>query len=204
MTAEQKGHFLAALDKLEIQDEPTAVAAAMYHYFSNSIGGLNLQIVIPCPRKAWIRYMTPWATYLGIAASLLPATIRRTMFSISHPRNSEPLCSPRLDWVLTGSVADGHLYDEGYFYEYDHDLRPDEGIRWVESSPEFVPDTARGLNPEILPEARWLKGGYNFSVDYLRHSMIVLHELSAFTRQTTSFALEGGYWAPNSRLSSRR
>ena len=35
LTGEQKDRFLAALDKLEIRDNPPAVTAALYHYFSN-------------------------------------------------------------------------------------------------------------------------------------------------------------------------
>lgn len=179
MTAEQKDRFLAALDKLGIRDYPPAVSAALYHYFSNSIGGLKLEVVVEHRRKAWIRYLSPWGTYPGIAALVMPASIRRHIFTIWHPRNGELLGCPRLGWVLTKSVADGHPYDEGYFYEYDHDLRPEERMRFehVDRSPEFKPDEAPKLDSNVWPEARILKGGFNYSVDYVRHLIKVMYEI---------------------------
>jgi len=84
-----------------------------------------------------------------------------------------------LGWVATKFVAEGHPYDEGYFYEYDHDLRPEERFRvvHVDRSPEFNPEIAPKLNPETWPEVRVLKGGYNYSVDYVRHVIAILYEL---------------------------
>lgn len=179
LSSEQKERFIAALDKLEIRDNPPAVTAALYHYFSNSIGGLNMQVVVESPRKAWIRYMAPWGSYPGIAALAVPHSVRRTILSTWHPRNGELLGCPRLGWVATKFVSEGHPYDEGYFYEYDHDLRPEERFRveHVERSPEFIAAEAPKLNPETWPEARILKGGYNYSVDYVRHVIAILYEL---------------------------
>lgn len=179
LSSEQKDRFLAALDKLEIRDNPPAVTAALYHYFSNSIGGLNMQVVVESPRKAWIRYMAPWGSYPGIAAFAVPSSVRRTILSTWHPRNGELLGCPRLGWVATKFVAEGHPYDEGYFYEYDHDLKPEERFRveHVEKSPEFIAADAPKLNPETWPEARVLKGGYNYSVDYVRHVLAIVYEL---------------------------
>jgi hypothetical protein len=179
LTGEQKDRFLAALDKLEIRDNPPAVTAALYHYFSNSIGGLNMQVVVESPRKAWIRYMAPWGSYPGIAALAVPHAVRRTILSTWHPRNGELLGCPRLGWVATKFVSEGHPYDEGYFYEYDHDLSPAERFRveHVEKTPEFLPEAAPKLNPETWPEARILKGGYNYGVDYVRHVIAILYEL---------------------------
>lgn len=179
LSSEQRDRFLAALDKLEIRDNPPAVTAAFYHYFSNKIGGLNMQVVVESPRKAWIRYMAPWGSYPGMAALAVPPSVRRTILSTWHPRNGELLGCPRLGWVATKFVAEGHPYDEGYFYEYDHDLRPEERFRveHVEKSPEFIPENAPVLNPETWPEARILKGGYNYSVDYVRHVIAIVYEL---------------------------
>ena len=179
LSSEQKERFIEALDKLEIKDNPPAVTAALYHYHSNSIGGLNMQIVVESDRKAWIRYMAPWGSYPGIAALAVPPAVRRTILSTWHPRNGELLDCPRLGWVATKFVADGHPYDEGYFYEYDHDLSPEERfcVEHVETSPEFDPETAPKLNPELWSEARVLKGGYNYSTDYVRHVVSILYEL---------------------------
>lgn len=179
LSSEQKDRFIAALDKLQIRDNPPAVTAALYHYHSNSIGGLNMQIVVESPRKAWIRYMAPWGSYPGMSALLVPSSVRRTILSTWHPRNGELLGCPRLGWVATKFVAEGHPYDEGYFYEYDHDLRPEERFRveHVETSPEFIAADAPKLNPDVWPEARVLKGGYNYGVDYVRHVIAIVYEL---------------------------
>ncbi|MBR9841350.1 MAG: hypothetical protein GYB50_26300 [Rhodobacteraceae bacterium] len=179
LSSEQKERFVEALDKLQIRDNPPAVTAAYYHYFSNSIGGLNMQVIVESDRKAWIRYMAPWGSYPGIAALAVPPAVRRTILSTWHPRNGELLNCPRLGWVATKFVADGHPYDEGYFYEYDHDLRPEERFRveHVSQSPEFIPEDAPKLDPEVWPEERVLKGGYNYSVDYVRHVIAILYEI---------------------------
>lgn len=179
LSSEQKARFQSALVKLGIHDDPPALAAAKYHYFSNSIGGLNMQLIEESPKKVWIRYLSPWGTYPGISALAVPASVRRTILSTWHPRNGSLLGCPRLGWVATKFVAEGHPYDEGYFQEYDHDLAPDECFRveHVERTPEFDPERAPKLDPAIWPEARWLKGSYSYGVDYVQHVIQIMYRL---------------------------
>ena len=176
MSAEQKSRFLEALKKLGIDQGPPATIAARYHYFSNSIGGLTMQYIEETPKKVWIRYMAPWGSYPGISALLVPPSVRRTILTTWHPRNGELLGCPRLGWVVTKFVSEGHPYDEGYFCEYDHDLAPGERFRVeaVERSPEFDPAKAPKLDPIAWPEARWLKGNHNYAVDYLGHVLQIM------------------------------
>src|SRR5579863_7310861 len=63
MTAEQSHRFIEALEKLGIKGDTPAVTAAKYHYFSNSIGGINMQYMEESPKKVWIRYLPPWGTF---------------------------------------------------------------------------------------------------------------------------------------------
>jgi hypothetical protein len=179
LSSEQKVRFRSALVKLGIDKDPPALAAAKYHYFSNSIGGLSLHLIEESPKKVWIRYLSPWGTYPGIAALTVPSSVRRTILSTWHPRNGELLGCPRLGWVATKFVAEGHPYDEGYFMEYDHDLAPEERFRveHVDTSPEFDPEQAPKLDPAIWPEARWLKGSYSYGVDYVQHTIEIMHRL---------------------------
>jgi len=179
MTAEQQERFIAALHKLGIHNDTPAVTAAKYHYFSNTIGGLNMQYIEESPRKVWIRYLPPWGSYPGIAALAVPASVRRTILTTWHPRNGELLGCPRLGWVATKFVVEGHPYDEGYFYEYDHDLAPEERcvIRHVERTPAFDPARAPQLDPAQWPQARILKGSANYAADYLKHSVEAVVEL---------------------------
>jgi len=186
MSAEQSVRFRDALVKLGIQNDPPAIAAAKYHYFSNSIGGLTMQFIQESPKKAWIRYMPPWGSFPGIAAMAVPSSVRRTILSTWHPRNGELIGCPRLGWVATKFVAEGHPYDEGYFEEYDHDLGPAEKMKIipVTSSPEFDPAKAPRLDPEAWPEARILKGSHNYAADYALHAIeaVIRH----FGQQTTA------------------
>ena len=173
MSAEQSIRFRDALVKLGIENEPPAVAAAKYHYFSNSIGGLTMHFIQESPKKAWIRYMPPWGSFPGIAAMAVPSSVRRTILSTWHPRNGELIGCPRLRWVATKFIAEGHPYDEGYFEECERDLAPSErmAIQPVESSPEFDPATAPKLDPGSWPEARILKGSHNYAADYALHAI---------------------------------
>jgi len=176
LSSEQKDRFLEALQKLGIDNGPPATIAGRYHYFSNAIGGLTMHYIEETPKKVWVRYMSPWGSYPGISALLVPPSVRRTILSTWHPRNGELLGCPRLGWVATKFVSEGHPYDEGYFCEYDHDLSPAERFRVevVHSSPEFDPDKAPKLDPVAWPEARWLKGNHNYGVDYAAHVLEIL------------------------------
>jgi len=173
MSAEQAIRFRDALVKLGIENDPPAVAAAKYHYFSNSIGGLTMHYVEESPRKAWIRYLPPWGSFPGISALTVPLSVRRTILSTWHPRNGELLGCPRLRWVATKFVSEGHPYDEGYFEETEHDLPLNQRmeVKVVLRSPEFDPEKAPKLDPHAWPEARVLKGHHNYAADYARHAV---------------------------------
>jgi hypothetical protein len=192
LSAEQHSRFLEALVKLGIDGEPPAVTAAKYHYFSNSIGGISMQYIEETPKKVWIRYLSPWGTYPGISALLVPPSVRRTILGTWHPRNGELLGCPRLGWVATKFVSEGHPYDEGYFCEYDHDLGPEERMRVkpTERSPEFDPAKAPKLDPNAWPEERLLKGSFNYAVDYVAHTLEIMERL--FGTVAASHLVESG------------
>lgn len=173
MTAEQAGRFREALAKLGIENDPPAIAAAKYHFFSNTIGGLTMHYVEESSKKAWIRYLPPWGSFPGISALAMPTSLRRTILSTWHPRNGELLGCPRLRWVATKFVSEGHPYDEGYFEEVDRDLMPSERMRVeaVHCSPEFDPATAPKLDAVAWTEARRLKGHHNYAADYALHAI---------------------------------
>jgi hypothetical protein len=187
MTSEQTQRFVEALEKLGIKGDPPAVSAAKYHYLSNTIGGLTLHYMEESPKKVWIRYIPPWGSFPGISALAVPSSVRRTILSTWHPRNGELLGCPRLGWVATKFVAEGHQYDEGYFMEYDHDLTPAEKFRveHVDHSPEFDPALAPKLDPEVWPEARILKGGANYASDYVKH--VIEAMVAQFGMHTASY-----------------
>ena len=173
----QGERYHEGLQKLGIDKEPPAVAAAKYHYYTNLIGGLTMEYAEESPRKAWVRYKAPMWTYDGVAMLTLPAALRRTILGAWHPRNGIMMGKPNLGWVATRFIMDGDPYDEGYFYEYDHELRPEERYRFehVTSTPEHQPDKAPRLDPDEWPEARLVRARRNFSSRYARTTTDILH-----------------------------
>ena len=166
----QGEHYLDGLRKLGISDDPPAVAAAKYHYLSNTIGGLRLEYVEESPRKAWIRYLAPNPFYDGGALLAVPAPVQRAVFAAWHARNAERMGCPRLGYVCTKVYQDGEPYDEGYFIEYDHDIGPADAVRYerVAASPEFDPERAPRLDSAAWPEARLLKAKRKYAGAYVR------------------------------------
>jgi hypothetical protein len=176
----QKGFYTDGLRKLGIkEDEPPAVAAAKYHYFTNMIGGPPIEYVEESPKKVWIRYTAPMWTYAGVTMLAMPATLRRTIFASWHPYNGAMMGCPRLGWVATKFIMEGQPYDEGYFIEYDHDLLPGEEMRYetVAHTPEFDPEKAPKLDLHLWPEARILKARRNWSREYVRTTVDCLFQM---------------------------
>ena len=173
MSAEQTIRFRDALVKLGIENDPPAVAAAKYHYFSNSIGGLTMHFIEESPKKAWIRYMPPWGSFPGIAAMAVPSSVRRTILSTWHPRNGELIGLPaaalgrnqvhRRRQSLRRGLLRGMRPGPGAFGKDDH-----PGGR---RKSRVDPDTAPKLDPKVWPEARILKGSHNYAADYALHAI---------------------------------
>ena len=176
----QSGHFIEGLKKLGIDpdNEPPAVVAAKYHYLSNSLGGINLEMVVESPKKAWIRYNSPYVPD-GTGWLANPPSVGRAPFEGWHPYNGVRLNKPKLGFVLCRGFADGEPYAEGYFMEYDHPLSEDERLRFdpSETMPPFDPDTAPRLDPETWPPDRIAKSKRNMGRGYVEESILSLLEL---------------------------
>lgn len=176
----QSGHFIEGLKKLGIDpdNEPPAVVAAKYHYFSNGLGGIDLQMVVESPKKAWIRYNSPYVPD-GTGWLANPPSVGRAPFEGWHPYNGVRLNKPNLGFVLCRGFADGEPYAEGYFLEYDHPLKPEERFRFdpSETMPPFDPDTAPRLDPNIWPPDRIAKSKRNMGRGYVEESILSLLEI---------------------------
>lgn len=172
----QGERYAEGMVKLGIDKDPPAIAAAKYHYYTNLIGGLDMEYAEESPRKAWVRYTAPMWTYDGIAMLCLPASLRRTILGSWHPRNGQMMGCPRLGWVATKFIMQGDPFDEGYFYEYDHDLSPEERYRfeYVRSTPAHDAEMAPVLDPQEWPQARLVRARRNFSSRYLRTTVEIL------------------------------
>lgn len=169
LRAHQGSLYLDGLKKLGIrEEEPPAVKAAKFHYFSNIIGGLEMEYIEESPKKCWIRYPAPQWTFPGIAMLAMPAHTRRTRTRAWHPRNGQLMGCDRLQWVCTKSMMEGDSSDEGYFIEHDHAVPTDQTALFkVEiRTPEFDPAKAPKLDPNLWPEARILKARSRYSGAY--------------------------------------
>jgi hypothetical protein len=167
--------FLPGLRKLGIDQLPHAVAAAQYHYLSNDIGGVPVQYMYESERKAWIRYPVPRWAWTGTALCGIPTEVSRAMLAGWHAQNGVSLGNPRLGFVCTKQAADGQSGLEGYYFEYDRDLRPEERLRFArnEDAPDFDAAAAPRLPTTTWPQSRLAKAHRNYAMEYIRTALPV-------------------------------
>ena len=136
--------FLPGLAKLGLDRLPHAVACAQYHYLSNHLGGVRVEYMYESDRKAWVRYVPPRWIYEGTAICGVPSEVSRAMLRAWHAHNGVSLGNPRLGFVCTKQTTDGQPGLEGYYYEHDRALEPEERLRFApgEDGPDFDPAAA--------------------------------------------------------------
>jgi hypothetical protein len=166
---QQLARFLPGLKKLGLDRLPHAVACAQYHYLSNQVGGVKVEYVYESDQKAWVRYPPPRWIWSGTAVCGIPTEVSRAMMVGWHANNGVVLGNPRLCFVCTGQTVDGQPGLEGYYFEADHDLAPDERLQFSpgETCPPFNPEEAPKLSGETWPEARLNKVLRNYSMEYI-------------------------------------
>lgn len=162
--------FLPGLKKLGLTGLPDPVACALYHYHSNSLGGVRVQYMRESDKKAWVRYLPPRWIFSGTAICGIPGEVSRAMVRAWHAYNGITLENPKLGYVCTKQTPEGQPGLEGYFLEYDHDLKDTERLRYApgEDGPDFDPAKAPALAMDDWPEERLRKAMRNYSVDYIR------------------------------------
>ena len=79
------------------------------------------------------------------------------------------LGNPRLGFVCTGQTVDGQPGLEGYYWEADRALMPDERLRFSadEECPPFDPAAAPRLPADAWPEPRLRKVLRNYAMEYV-------------------------------------
>jgi hypothetical protein len=162
--------FLPGLEKLGLTRLPDAVACAQYHYLSNFLGGVKVEYMYESDRKAWVRYVPPRWIYEGTAICGMPSEVSRAMMLGWHAHNGVSLGNPRLGFVCTKQTTDGQPGLEGYYFEYDREIAPDERLRFEpgEEGPDFDPDGAPRVEGENWPEDRLQKVLRNYAMEYIR------------------------------------
>jgi hypothetical protein len=171
--------FLPGLKKLGLDALPHAVACAQYHYFSNALGGVKTQFMPESDRKAWVRYPPPRWIWRGAAICAVPRAVNEAMLHGWHGHNGVSLDNPRLGFVCTGQTVNGDPGLEGYYFEYDHDLAPDERVRFAdgEHAPRFDPARAPKLDSASWPAERLLKVERSYAMEYVRSMLPTMQNL---------------------------
>ena len=171
--------FLAGIEKFGLIGAPHAVAAAQYHYLSNQIGGVNAEYMRESDRKAWIRYPPPRWIWRGAAICAIPSEVSVAMLRGWHAHNGVSFGNPRLGFVCTKQTVDGQNGLEGFYYEYDRDLRPEERLTFARDleAPLFNPALAPKLTTDTWPRARLEKAYRNYAMEYVRSGLPVTVQL---------------------------
>ena len=167
---QQLEKFVPGLEKLGLRGLPDAVACAQYHYLSNDVGGVRVEYIYESDRKAWVRYVPPRWIYEGATICAVPSDVTRAILRGWHANNGELLGNPRLGFVCTKMTTDGQPGLEGYYYEHDRALGPEERLRFApdEEAPDFDPRRAPRLDSATWPADRLAKAMRNYAMTYGR------------------------------------
>jgi hypothetical protein len=162
--------FLPGLKKLGLDGLPDAVKCAQYHYFSNALGGVKTEYVRESDAKAWVRYPPPRWIWRGAAICAIPRAVNEAMLHGWHGHNGVSLGNPRLGFVCTGETVLGDAGLEGYYFEYDRAIAPDERVRFVhgEHMPRFDARAAPKLDSASWPAERLAKVERSYAMEYVR------------------------------------
>lgn len=171
--------FLPGLKKLGLDGLPDAVACAQYHYFSNALGGVKTEYFAQSDKKAWVRYPPPRWIWQGTAICAVPREVNEAMLHGWHGHNGVSLGSKRLGFVCTGQTVDGDAGLEGYYFEYDHDISPEERVRFApdERPPRYDAASAPKLDHADWPEERLLKVERSYAMEYVRSLLPTMQDL---------------------------
>jgi hypothetical protein len=176
---QQQERFLPGLEKLALSHLPPAVAAAQYHYLSNWIGGVGVEYIYESDRKAWIRYPPLRWIWKGTAICGVPGEVSRAMLRGWHANNGVALGNPNLGFVCTKQSVDGQDGLEGYYFEYDHALEPDQRLMFARhlEAPLFDSTAAPTLPLANWPKSRLEKAHRNYAMEYVRTAAPVMVQL---------------------------
>jgi hypothetical protein len=168
--------FLASFEKLGLSDLPDAVACAQYHYLSNAIGGVDVEYMYSHDQKAWVRFCHPRWIYAGTAICGVPIEVGQGYIHGWYGHNGVSLNNPRLGFVCTSQDVTAEYGFAGYFQEFDHDLGPDERVRYrpEEIAPAFDPAAAPALDVMQWPADRLQKANRNYAMDFVANGLIEL------------------------------
>ena len=165
--------FLSSFNKLGLDHLPDAVAAAQYHYLSNSVGGVEVEYMYEADDKAWVHFCHPRWMYDGTALCGVPQQVSHGFLNGWYGQNGVSMGNPRVGFVCTSQDMTAEYGLAGYFKEYDHDLASEERLLFApaEWAPAFDPEAAPKLNPDDWPADRLHKANRNYAMEYIKTSL---------------------------------
>lgn len=168
--------FLSSFEKLGLSELPDAVACAKYHVLSNNLGGVGVEYMYESDQKAWVRFRYPRWMYHGPTICGVPVEISRGFLNGWYAYNGVSLKNPRLGYVCVSEDMTGEFGLCGYFQEYDHDLGPEERLRFEknERPPAFDPDAQPSVPLDQWSDERREKANRNYALNYIRNGLIEL------------------------------
>lgn len=171
--------FLTSFDKLGLRGLPDAVACARYHALSNSMGGVGVEYLPENDHKAWVRFRYPRWMYHGPTLCGVPVEVSRGFLNGWYAHNGVSLGNPRLGFVCVSEDMTGEFGLCGYFLEYDHDLAPDERLRFApgELPPPFDPTEQPQPPEQDWSPLRLEKANRNYALEYIRNGLCELAEV---------------------------
>lgn len=171
--------FLPGLEKLGLAQEPPAVAAALYHFHSNALGGVKTEYFAESADKAWVRYPPPRWIWRGAAVCGVPTAVNAAMLHGWHGHNGVSLKEPRLGFVCTGQITEGDPGLEGYYYLADAPLAENQRVRFAsdERMPRFDLSSQPALPTGDWPPERLARTQRAYAVEYLRSLTPTLQDL---------------------------
>lgn len=178
--------FLSSFAKLGLSGKPDPVAAAQYHYLSNSIGGVEVEFMPESDTKAWVRFCHPRWLYDGTALCGVPTSVSHGFLRGWYAQNGVSLGNDRMGFVCVSEDMSGRggIGMTGYFKVFDHPLAEEERLQFVsdEKPPRFDAARAPKLDASEWPRARLLKANRNYAMDYVRVGLSELADLMGADR----------------------
>ncbi len=203
--------FLSSFTKLGLTGLPHALACARYHVLSNEIGGVAVQYMEESDRKAWVRFRYPRWMYDGATICGVPVESSRGFLQGWYAQNGVSLDNPRLGFVCVSEDMTGEFGMCGYFLEYDHDLAPEERLRFARDERPPAWDPARQPRPPAghWNEERLQKAARNYAMEYIRNGILTLAQVigEPATRELAGLAarlIGMQYWRETAALVGAR
>lgn len=171
--------FLSSFSKLGLDGVPHAIACAKYHVLSNGVGGVAVEYMEESNAKAWVRFRYPRWMYAGPAICGIPVEASRGFLHGWYAQNGVSLNNPRLGFVCVSEDVTGQFGLCGYFKEHDHDLAPEQRLRFAPN--ESVPSFNASEQPSP-PDSQWsaerlAKANRNYAVEYVRNGLVALAQV---------------------------